>query len=79
MMQPAAGPRVKDKFVSLPDELEDAAAPVARQHTLDLPSTVFEVRAYMLLTVYIALLLTVLRKTQNPLRHAAGYSHRPAC
>lgn len=41
--QPAAGPRVKDKFVSLPDELDEAAARMARQHTLDLPSTVFEV------------------------------------
>ena len=42
-LQPAAGPRVKDKFVSLPDELDAAAAQMARQHTLDLPSTVFEV------------------------------------
>ncbi len=34
---------MKDKFVSLPDELDAAAAQMARQHTLDLPSTVFEV------------------------------------
>ena len=46
--------------MSLPDELEDAAAPPARQHTLDLPSTVFEVRAST------SLLLTVLRNNTTP-------------
>ena len=44
VLQPAPGPRVKDKFVSLPDELEDAST--ARQNTIDLPATVFEVGVY---------------------------------
>ena len=42
-LQPAPGARVKDKFVSLPDELDEAPAQLDRQRTLDLPSTVFEV------------------------------------
>lgn len=41
LVQPAPGARVKDKFVELPDELDEP--PTERQHTLDLPSTVFEV------------------------------------
>ena len=36
-LQPVQGSRVKEKFVSLPEELEQQAVP-------DLPSTVFEVR-----------------------------------
>lgn len=80
VVQPAPGPRVKDKFVSLPDELEDAAAPTARQHLLDLPSTVFEVRLHheshhenpmpiMSMQLHISKFLPV---------SSAGYPHRPA-
>ena len=52
LLQPAPGARVKDKFVELPDELEEP--PMERQPPLDLPSTVFEVSKLALCQMHFA-------------------------